>query len=94
MVLQKEGLLAEVKEDISDGRKVLIATLRYVRRKPVIGGVKIISRPSMRSYIGADELKQKLRGPSIKILSTNQGILTGKEAKSQKVGGELLFEVW
>ncbi len=93
-VLKKEGFLEDIRGDVSDGKKILVATLRYVRRKPVVSGVKIISKPSIRSYIGAHELEKKMRGPSVKILSTNQGILTGKEARSKGIGGELLFEIW
>ncbi|MBI2034945.1 MAG: 30S ribosomal protein S8 [Candidatus Levybacteria bacterium] len=93
-VLQKEGFLEEIKTDDADGKKILVATLRFVRRKPVISGVKLISKPSIRSYIKAAEMGKKVRGSSVKILSTNQGILTGKEALSKRIGGEFLFEIW
>ena len=93
-VLQKEGFLEEIKIDANDGKKTLVATLRFVRRKPIVSGVKLISKPSIRSYIKAHEMSKKMRGSSTKIFSTNQGILTGKEALSKRIGGELLFEIW
>lgn len=93
-VLQKEGFLEEVKTDVNDEKKILVATLRFVRRKPVVSGIKLISKPSIRSYVKAHEMGKKVRGSSVKILSTNQGILTGKEALSKRIGGELLFEIW
>ena len=93
-VLQKEGFLEEIKIDANDGKKTLVATLRFVRRKPVISGVKLISKPSIRSHVKAHEMGKKIRGSSVKILSTNQGIITGKEAISKRIGGELLFEIW
>lgn len=92
-VLKKEGFLEGIQEEVVDGKKVLIAKLRYVQRKPTVTGVKVISKPSLRSYIGAKDVGKK-RSSAVKIVSTNVGIITGKEANTRKVGGELLFEIW
>ena len=57
-------------------------------------GVKFVSKPSLRRYIGYRDVKLVKQGYGIAVLSTPQGILASKEARSQKLGGELLFEVW
>lgn len=94
-VLVKEGFLEDVKK-IEDGKKrVLVAKIRYEDRKPVLTNIKIVSKPSLRVHVGADEIdKFEKRGRTITILSTNQGIFTGKEAKKRNVGGELIFKIW
>ena len=93
-VLKKEGFLDAVKEDTIDGRRVLVVNLRYQRRKPVLTDVSLVSKPSLRTYIGADEIMKKQGRASIAIISTNIGILTGKEAIKKGVGGELIFKIW
>jgi small subunit ribosomal protein S8 len=93
-VLKKEGFLDEVKEETVDGKRVLSVHLRYQRRKPTITDVALVSKPSLRTYVGADEIMKKQGRAAIAILSTNVGILTGKEAIKKGVGGELLFKIW
>jgi len=93
-VLIKEGFLSSVKEETRDEHRVLVIELRYARRKPAITDVTLVSKPSLRIYITADEIGRKQGRNAIAILSTNVGILTGKEAMKKGVGGELLFKVW
>ena len=93
-VLVKEGFLDSVKDETVDGHKALSVTLRYQRRRPTITDVKLVSRPSLRAYVGSDEIAQKQGREAIAILSTNAGVLTGKEAIKKGVGGELLFKIW
>ena len=93
-VLKKEGFLESVKEETVEGKRFLIVNLRYQRRKPVITDVKFISKPSLRTYIGADEVNKKQGRAETAIISTNVGILTGREAVKKSVGGELLFKIW
>lgn len=92
--LIKEGFLDSVKEEIVDDKKVLVVNLRYQRRKPVITDVALVSKPSLRVYIGADEIGSKQGRSSIAVLSTNNGVLTGREAMKKRAGGELLFKIW
>lgn len=94
-VLLKEGFLDSLKKDEGAKRKMLVARLRYENRKPVLTNVEIVSRPSLRVYVGAkDSEKFERRGKTTAIISTNQGILTGKEARKKIIGGELLFKIW
>lgn len=93
-VLKKEGFLDDVKEDIVDGHKVLQVSLRYARRKPVITDVDLVSKPSLRTYVGVSEIASKQGRATTAILSTNVGVLPGKEAIKKGVGGELLFKIW
>ena len=96
-LLQKEGYLEEVKEDLSAGRQVgreIQVVLKYSARKPVLTDVKRISKPSLRVYSGSRTLPIVLNGLGIAIISTPQGIMTGKQAHKLKIGGEVLALVW
>jgi small subunit ribosomal protein S8 len=93
-VLIKEGFLEEIKEETIEGKKILYVKLRYQSRRPALTDVKIISKPSLRIYIGSDEIYKHQGRATTAILSTNSGILSGKEAIKKKTGGELLFKVW
>ena len=93
-VLIKEGFLDSVKEETVDDKKRLVVTLRYQRRKPAITDVSLVSKPSLRVYIGAAEIGSKQGRASLAILSTNGGIMTGYSAMKKKLGGELLFKIW
>jgi len=79
-----------------DGDKIkkIIINLSYEKGEPVFSDVKIYSTPGRRDYVSYRDLKPVLSGYGHSILSTSLGILTGKEAKSKKVGGELLFSIW
>lgn len=93
-VLIKEGFLADVKEVEADGHKVLKVGIRYARRKPVVTEVEIISKPSLRRYSGKRAISlEERRDALMTVLSTSQGIMTGKEAMKKGIGGELLFKI-
>lgn len=69
--------------------------LKYGKnRKPAIQSIQRLSRPSRRRYIKADEIQDTRSGYGLTILSTNKGVLSGRESRKQNTGGELLFEVW
>jgi len=93
-ILEKEGYLKNVKES-GKIQKNITAELRYENRIPVVTDAQIISKPSLRVYYSAKEIKN-LRGNrlGVAVLSTSVGILTDKEAKKKGVGGELLFRIW
>ena len=82
--------------DIADERQGLIRVfLKYERNgEPVIKSLKRISRPGLRSYVGADNLPRVLNGLGIAILSTSHGVMTDKEATKGKIGGEVLAYVY
>lgn len=93
-VLKKEGFLDEVKEETIDGHRMLSVSLRYQRRKPAITDVHLVSKPSLRTYVKPTEIARKQGRATTAVLSTNIGVLTGKEAIKKGVGGELLFQIW
>jgi small subunit ribosomal protein S8 len=92
--LVKEGFLETVKEETEDGRKHLAIRLRYQSRKPAITDVLLVSKPSLRRYVSASEIVRIQGKAAVAIISTNAGILSGKEAIKKGVGGELLFKIW
>ena len=94
-LFEQEGYLqtSSVVEAGSQG-KILI-TLRYTReREPVINDLRRVSKPGRRVYLGYTEIKPVLGGMGTAILSTSKGLLTDKQAKEAKIGGELLCTIW
>ena len=95
-ILVDEGFI-EKYDIVEDGKiKTIHVTLKYGadKNEKVITGIKRISKPGLRIYAGKDELPRVLGGLGIAILSTNQGIVTDKEARKLQVGGEVLAFVW
>lgn len=92
-ILLQEGYIADVK--IEEGvQGTIVITLKYDGQNKVITGLKRVSKPGLRVYVGAEEVPQVLGGLGIAILSTSKGIMTGKEAKKAHQGGEVLAYVW
>ncbi len=92
-ILKKEGYITDF-EMKSEGRPQLRVVTKYSGKTPAITGLKRVSRPGLRRYVGADDIPRVLGGMGISILSTPRGVLSGREARRQKVGGELLAFVW
>ena len=95
-ILVNEGFI-EKYDIVEDGNfKTMHITLKYGvdKNEKVITGIKRISKPGLRVYAGKDDLPRVLGGLGIAILSTNQGIITDKEARKLQVGGEVLAFVW
>lgn len=93
-LLVKEGYLADVRETETDGKKTITVSIRYVRRKPVVTDVEIISKPSLRQHLNHKELQIEQRKNALTlVVSTSQGIMTGKQALTKGIGGELLFRI-
>lgn len=93
-LLVKEGFLADVRETEVDGKKMIACGVRYVRRKPVVSDVEIVSKPSLRQHLNHKELQAEQRKKSlVLVVSTSQGIMTAKDALKKGVGGELLFKI-
>ncbi|MBK9795074.1 MAG: 30S ribosomal protein S8 [Holophagaceae bacterium] len=94
-ILKQEGYIHSFKQVEHEGREYLILNLKYVKDKEnVIHGLRRVSRPGLRIYSGAQEIAEVHGGLGIAILSTPKGLLTGKDAKKQNVGGEILAHVW
>ncbi len=93
-VLKKEGFVDSIKEEVVKERRVLTVALRYQRRKPVITNVKLVSKPSLRTYVGSGDIAKQQGRAMVAVISTNTGVLTGREAIEKGVGGELLFKIW
>lgn len=95
VVLVKQQYLEDIKEDLLDGKKILKAKIHYEKRQPTLTGVAVISKPSLRRYIKVGEIAPRQRkGLHTLIVSTNKGVMTGKQAQKKGLGGELLLEVW
>ena len=95
-ILVKEGYIASY-EIVDDGAyKNIHMTIKYGadKNEKIITGIKRISKPGLRVYAGKDEIPRVLGGLGIAILSTNQGVITDKEARKLQVGGEVLAFVW
>lgn len=95
-ILLNEGYIQKY-EIVEDGNfNVIRITLKYgsTKNEKIITGLKRISKPGLRVYAGKENLPRVLGGLGIAILSTNQGILTDKEARKLQVGGEVLAFVW
>lgn len=94
-ILKQEGYIHSFKEVEHEGRQYLVVNLKYVKDKEnVIHGLRRVSRPGLRIYAGVKEIPEIHGGLGIAILSTPKGLLTGKDAKKQNVGGEILAQVW
>jgi small subunit ribosomal protein S8 len=94
-VLKREGYIADFyAEKLENGRQVLKIQLKIVGKERTIVGIKRVSRPGLRRYVGSQDVPRVLGGMGISILTTSRGVMTGHEAKKAKVGGELLAYVW
>jgi len=94
-VLKQEGFVDDVRESDGDGKRTLTLVLRYGRGKDsAIDGVRRVSAPGRRVYVRFDRIPRVRSGMGISILSTSRGVMTDRQAREQKVGGELLCEVW
>jgi small subunit ribosomal protein S8 len=93
-ILKDEGYISEYSIDTSAAHPRIKVTNKIVNRSSAITGLRRVSRPGLRRYVGADEIPRVLGGMGVAILSTPRGVLSGREAKKQKVGGELLAYVW
>ena len=93
-ILKEEGYINDYKVE-GDFRKNIIIDIKYGKNgEKVISGVKRISKPGLRVYRNCEDLPRVLNGLGIAIISTNQGLLTDKQAREKHVGGEVLCYVW
>ena len=93
-ILLDEGYIKSY-QIVDDGTQgVIHITLKYNSKDKVITGLRRVSKPGLRVYVGADELPRVLRGLGIAIVSTSKGVMTDKAARAAHVGGEVLAFVW
>ena len=94
-VLREEGFIKEFTTSEETMPPLLHITLKYTNdRSPVLQGLRRVSKPSLRVHVSSEDIRMVRSGLGISILSTSQGVMTGKKARRAKVGGELLCEAW
>lgn len=94
-ILKSEGFIADVRPSEGEGPKKLTIVLKYGRdRQSAIDGIRRVSRPGRRVYVAHDQIPRVLSGLGISILSTSRGLMSDREARRQRIGGELICEVW
>ena len=92
-VLKKEGFVAEVAVEGKIPKKIKLR-LKYEGKKSVIEGLKRVSKPGLRKYVGGTEIPRVLGGLGVAVVSTSEGIMTGQQCRKKNIGGELLCYVW
>ena len=94
-ILKEEGFIVDFKVKKNNVQNIIVLTLKYGEKKErVITGLKRISKPGLRVYAKAEEVPTVLNGLGIAIVSTSKGVMTGRDAKKQSLGGEVLAYVW
>jgi small subunit ribosomal protein S8 len=93
-ILSKEGFVGEVKKVAKGKVKSLKISLKYDNGVPAIAGFKRVSKPGQRIYEGFSEIKKVHGGYGISIVSTSKGLMTNKDARYKKLGGEIICQVW
>lgn len=93
-ILQKNGYIESYERKGRGPKKVLDVKLKYQDDKGSISGVKFLSRPSRKIYLGYKEIRPVRHGFGLMVISTPKGVMTGRDARKIKVGGEALFEIW
>lgn len=93
-ILEKQGLVEKVERKGRKIEKSIELTLKYIDKKPSISGLKRISKPGQRIYKSWRDIRRVRGGFGMSIISTSKGLKTNKEARRQKLGGEMLCEIW
>ncbi len=94
-VLSEEGFIGLFRTEGEEKKPVLVMDLRYSNAgSAMIDSVQRVSRPGRRVYLGADEVREVRGGLGMTVLSTSKGVMCDRDARSQKVGGEVICEVW
>ena len=95
-LIAEEGFISSfsASEDESIEKKIEIQLRYYEDKTPVIQGLKRVSKPGLRVYVGKNEVPRYFGGLGVAFMSTSKGVMTGQQARRQGVGGELLFYIW
>jgi len=93
-VLEEKGFIEKVEKKGKRTKRTIEITLRYKDKIPVISGLKMVSKPGQRIYKSFREVRPVKSGYGIAIISTPKGLMTDKEVKKQRLGGEIICEIW
>lgn len=93
-ILEKEGFTNKTERKGKKIKKFIEITLKYEGKEPAISGLKKVSKPGQRIYVGAQEIRPVRSGYGISIVSTSKGLMAGKEARRQNLGGEIMCKIW
>ncbi|KRL84821.1 30S ribosomal protein S8 [Ligilactobacillus apodemi] len=94
-ILKNEGFIRDFEYIEDDKQGIIRVFLKYGKNNErVIAGIRRISKPGLRSYVKADEVPKVLNGLGIAIVSTSEGVMTDKDARAKKIGGEVVAYVW
>lgn len=94
-ILKREGYIADFVSEAQEGKKVLRLHLKYLAdRVPAIRGLRRVSKPGLRRYAGVEDLPKVMGGMGIAIVSTSRGLMADREARKNRLGGEVICYVW
>ena len=93
-ILSKENFIGETKKTTKGKLKVLKISLKYENEVPAIAGFKRVSKPGQRIYQGFSEIRKVHGGYGMSIVSTSKGLMTNKDARYKKMGGEVICQIW
>ncbi len=94
-ILEQEGYVSGFDIKDRDNSKALRVNLKYdSQKRPVLNGLRRVSKPGLRVYAGMHDMPRVLGGAGTVVVSTNRGIMTGREARRRHLGGELIAEIW
>lgn len=92
-LLKKEGYVSEIAVE-GDKIKSMTLKLKYAGRRGVIEGIRRVSRPGLRNYVGSTEIPRVRGGLGVAVISTPEGVMSGSEARRKSLGGEVVCYVW
>jgi len=93
-IFKKEGFVQAVETVTEGSHPVIRVRLKYVNEQPVINGMRRVSRPGRRVYVGKDKIPRVRGGLGMAIVSTPQGMMTGQESQKRQMGGEVICYIW
>ena len=93
-ILKEEGYISDFKVVDAEKQNKLVLNLKYNKKERVITGLKRISKPGLRVYAKWVDIPSVFNGLGIAIVSTSEGVMTGRDAKNKKLGGEVLAYIW
>lgn len=94
-IMKAEGFISEYEQTTADGHPALRIQLRYAgENKPVMTGMRRVSKPGQRVYVGRRDVKPVMGGMGVAILSTSKGLMTDQESRRAGLGGEVLCHIW
>jgi len=93
-ILEKEGFVSKIEKKGKKIKKIIVITLKYDNKTPALSGLRRISKPGQKIYLPYKKIKKIKSGYKTVIISTSKGLITDKEARKQKLGGEIVCEIW